>query len=139
MKDGNINLPSLNNSPSPSAVAGATKTPAPAGKTATPAPTQSMSYSQLVQAYGSNRIQFDATCQAVPKSMALKSGTSILLDNRSNQSRTITMNGKTYSLVPYGYQVVTVSSSTLPQTVGVNCNNQINAGTINLQANISGE
>lgn len=128
-------------SPSPSAL-GATKTPvASKGKTATPVPTitSTLSYSQLVAQYGANRIQFNQSCQAVPSSVVFKNGTSVLLDNRSNQARTISVNGRLYSLVAYGYQVITLSSSTLPATLTLSCNSNVNVGTINLQANISGQ
>ncbi|MEK9157726.1 MAG: hypothetical protein AAB638_00905 [Patescibacteria group bacterium] len=137
---GNSKLPSdLGTSASPSVSAGATKTPVVKNPTASPVATSGSSYSQLVQQYGSNRIQFDASCYAQPNSMALKSGSKILLDNRANQARTIGINGMTYYLQAYGYQVVTVSNMSLPKVVGISCNNQVNAGTINLQANISGE
>lgn len=136
--------PGANTSASPTAV-GATKTPVgyKATKSATPVPTptitSSLSYTQLVAQYGSNRIQFDSDCKATPSSVVFKNGTSILLDNRSNQARTIVVNGRSYALVAYGYQVVTLSSSTLPQTLSLSCGDKVNVGTINLQANISGQ
>ncbi len=129
-------------STSPTAV-GVTKTPAgyKATKSATPVPvaTSALSYSQLVAQYGNNRIQFNASCQANPSSIVFKNGASILLDNRSNQTQVISLNGASYTLVPYGYRVVTLSSSTLPKAVGVTCNGQVNTSMINLQANISGQ
>lgn len=131
-------------SSTPTALA-ATKTPSgsvsKAKNSATPVPiaTSALSYSQLVAQYGSNRIQFNQDCQANPSSMALKAGTGILLDNRSNKTQVISLNGASYTLVPYGYRVVTVSSATLPKAIGVTCNGQVNTSTINLQANISGQ
>ncbi len=130
-------------STSPTAV-GATKTPEGSktvSRTVTPAPTvtSNLSYTQLVALYGDKRIQFNQDCQAQPGSMVLKNGTGILLDNRSNKTQVIGLNGKIYTLVPYGYRVVTVSSPTLPKALGVSCNNSVNTGTINLQANISGQ
>src|SRR6185369_5396584 len=111
---GSVSFPSLYTS---SPTASASKAPVAGGtqKTATPAPTQALSYTQLVQQFGSNRIQFDSTCQATPKSVVFKNGTQILLDNRSSQARTIGIDGKTYSLGSYGYQVVTLSSTNLPK------------------------
>jgi hypothetical protein len=127
-------------SASPTAMPSASKTPAVKPKASnSPAPTQSLSYTQLVQAYGTNRIQFDQNCQAQPATPVFKNGTSILLDNRSNQAREITVNGTKYSLGAYGYQVVTLSSSSLPKTLGVNCNSRVNVSSILLQANISGQ
>jgi len=125
---------------STSPTAEATKTPAVAKKgTPVPVATSNLSYSQLVAQYGANRIQFNQDCQASPSSMVLKTGTSILLDNRSNKTQVVSLNGSSYTLVAYGYRVVTLSSSSLPKTIGVTCNGQVNTGTINLQANISGQ
>ena len=127
----------------PPTATGATKTPAvsKANRTVTPAPvvTSALSYSQLVAQYGNNRIQFDQNCQAQPNLVVLKNGSSILLDNRANQTRTIGVNSRIYTLVPYGYQVATLSTASVPQTLSLSCNNQVNVGTINLQANISGQ
>ena len=129
---------------SPTAVS-ATKTPAgykatpSISPTPVPVVTSNLSYSQLVAQYGSNRIQFNQDCQASPSSMVLKTGTGILLDNRSNKTQVISLNGASYTLVPYGYRVVTVSSATLPKAIGVTCNGQVNTSSINLQANISGQ
>lgn len=138
----NLSLsPDTSTSPTP---VGATKTPAGSktvSRTVTPTPTvtSNLSYTQLVAQYGSNRIQFDQDCKGQPGSMVLKNGAGVLLDNRSNKTQVITLNGVSYTLVPYGYRVVTVSSSSLPKAVGVSCNDSINSGMINLQANISGE
>jgi hypothetical protein len=137
---GNSNLALFPDASTSPTTAGATKTPAVAKKgTPVPVATSSQSYSQLVAQYGSNRIQFNQDCQASPSSMVLKSGTSILLDNRSNKTQVISLNGASYSLVPYGYRVVSVSNASLPKTIGVSCNSLVNTGTINLQANISGQ
>ncbi len=142
MKGGEVpGVPLYNATTSPSSAAQASKSPiaVAAKKTATPVPTQARTYTQLVQQFGSNRIQFDADCRATPSAVAFKNGTQILLDNRANQSRTIGIGGTNYYLGAYGYQVITLSSSTLPKQINVSCNNQINAATINLQATISGQ
>lgn len=128
-------LPGLSASPSVSA----TKTPGVVKRTATPTVTSNLTYSQLVAQYGNNRIQFNSSCQAVPSSLVLKNGTGILLDNRSNMTQVISLNGATYTLVPYGYRVVTLTSSLLPTSLSISCNSSVNTGTIQLQAKISGE
>ncbi len=141
MKGGSVpGVPSFTTTASPSSAAQASKTPsAVVKKTATPAPTQSATYSQLVQQFGDNRIQFDSSCQAQPKSMVVKNGTQILLDNRSDQVRTVVVNGNSYTLGGYGYQVVTLSTSSVPTTLRLSCNNLVNVGTVRLEANISGQ
>ena len=123
------------NTPKPTAVATSTAK-------VTPRPSVSASgrsYDQLVKDYANTRVQFDAQCRATPTSLALKTGSQILLDNRSNQSRVVTVDGASYTLLPYGYQVVTVSSTSLPKTIGINCGSSVNVSSINLQSNISGQ
>ncbi|MBP9821979.1 MAG: hypothetical protein KBC81_00825 [Candidatus Pacebacteria bacterium] len=120
----------------------ATKTPATSVNpraTTTPVATVMPSYSQLVAQYGANRIQFTNDCQAIPASMVFKSGGSLLLDNRMNKAITVTISGMAYPLGAYGYKVVTVSSPSAPKIVNVACDARVNASSINLQANISGE
>ncbi len=104
--------------------------------TATPNATAAMNYTQLVQQYGNNRIQFDQNCTANPSSMSLKNGASIMLDNRSNQSKVVTINGVKYNLGAYGYAIAKISSPTLPTNIGVSCDTRVNTSTINLQAMI---
>ncbi len=119
----------------------ATKTPAVSGSkpTATPVATPVLSYSQLVAKYGSDRIQFDSDCKATPNSMVFKNGGSILLDNRSSKTAVVSVGDNKYTLGAYGYQVVTLNSSTVPKMLSVTCNGRVNTSTINLQANISGQ
>ena len=107
--------------------------------TTSPDATPSMTYTQLVQMYAGKTLQFSESCQVTPKSFVLKNNTAILLDNRSASAKTIVIEGRSYSLGAYGYQVVTVSSSSLPSTLHVNCDSSVNVGTINLQAEISGQ
>ncbi len=143
LNNDSVNPLSYMTSPTPTS----TPTPSPAKvtginsvkKTAMPVPTSALSYTQLVEQYGTNRIQFDQDCNATPKSAVFKNGTRILLDNRSNQARTISVSGSNYSLVAYGYRVVTLSSPSVPMTLNINCNTKFNVGTIQLQANISGQ
>ena len=106
--------------------------------TPTPVATPTSSYSQLVAQYGNNRIQFDSNCQAQPSVVSYKNGATILLDNRANQTRVIGVGVNTYTLGPYGYQVITLSG-TVPQQMHLSCNSSVNVGTINLGADILGQ
>ena len=116
----------------------ATVVPAKKPTTTTAAnPTSGKSYSDLVKEYSGRLIQFDQRCQSFPNNVTYKNGTSILLDNRSDLARDITIGGTKYSLAGYGYQVVTLSSSSLPKEMGVSCGSQGNVGKILLQALIS--
>ncbi len=137
---GKLSTPGTSASPSVSASA----TPKVSGQAKTsaspsPMPTSTLSYTQLVQLYANKRFQFDSSCNSQPSSMVLKNGSNILLDNRANETRVIVLNGASYTLPAYGYRVVTVSNSVLPQKIGVTCNGKVNSGMIDLQANISGE
>ncbi|OGN28111.1 MAG: hypothetical protein A2941_00060 [Candidatus Yanofskybacteria bacterium RIFCSPLOWO2_01_FULL_49_17] len=129
-------------SPSPSASVKSGSSSKP--KTATPTPSAgatatSKTYTQLVAEYVNRTIQFNSSCQATPATFVLKNNTSVLLDNRANVARTITVDGKAYALGAYGYQVVTLYSPTLPHTVGINCGSSVNVSSILLEANISGQ
>jgi hypothetical protein len=131
---------SLSLSPSASPSVSASKSPVSGiRRTATPAPTSTASYTQLVQQFGSNRIQFDNRCQAQPNSVVFKNGAQIMLDNRSSQARNISLNGTSYALAGYGYKIVTLSSATLPKQISLGCNSLVNVGVIQLEANISGQ
>jgi len=116
----------------------ATNTPTP--KTAIKTPTSvpgAANYTQLITEYEGKRLQFDDQCKMTPVSPSFKNGTKIMLDNRSKSPRTITLNDQKYSLMGYGYQLVILSSKTLPQTINIDCDSQVNTGQILLQALIS--
>ena len=104
--------------PAPSVSAAAKATPKTVKATTSPTPIPK-TYTQLAAEYSGRSIQFNDKCEAMPKSFVLKNNASILLDNRSSQARTITLDGKSYSLGSYGYQVISVSSLSLPRTLGV--------------------
>ena len=118
---------------SPSPVSGAVNKPAAKQSTA---PVSTKSYTELVKEYEGRRIQFDQYCQATPKDITYKNGTSIMLDNRSGDARTITLAGTKYQLSGYGYTTVTLSSQSLPKEMLLSCGSGINVGRILLQAQI---
>ena len=93
---------------------------------------ESLSYEQAVAKYRDRRIQFDEKCQALPANPTFKSGESIMLDNRAGFTRAIKI-GKYYSIDPYGFEIIKLSSSILPLKIGVNCNQNNNVATILLQ------
>lgn len=87
-------------------------------------------YTKAVQTYANVRFQFDQYCQAIPQSMSVKSGRTIMLDNRSGDARVIKVGPNSYSLAGYGWRLVTVSSTTLPKTLYLNCGSAVNVGTL---------
>ena len=94
---------------------------------------QTQAYSEVVKQYVGRHIQFDANCQAIPTQTTFKNGAAVLLDNRSGDARTIKIGDVSYSFPGYGYKILTLSSSTLPKTLNLNCGSAVNVGSILLQ------
>ena len=94
---------------------------------------QSMPYSQLVAKYAPRRIQFDERCQAIPGSPTYKNNISVMFDNRSGDARYIKIGDVIYLFGGYDYKILTLSSSTLPKTLTMDCGSAVNVGTILLQ------
>ena len=113
----------------------------PSGAKATPATSSASvkTYNELIKEYdvGGRRVQFDQRCQMSPSAVTYKNGTKIMLDNRSAEAKKITIGGSSYSLGAYGYQLVTLSSTKMPQEFIINCGSAVNVGKILLQALIS--
>ncbi len=114
-----------------------TKVTTPVKKTVAPVASQpvSMSYQKALEIYKDNkRIQISGAdfCQASPNNVMYKNGTSIMIDNRSSQTRTIKIDG-TYTIEGYGFRIIKLSSGTLPATFLMDCNKQQNIAKILLQ------
>lgn len=114
------------------------KTPTTVKKTSVPLANQpvSLSYQSALELYKDNkRIQLSGAdfCQASPNNVMYKNGTSIMIDNRSAQTRTVKIGGTSYSLEGYGFKIVKLSSATLPATLLMDCNQQQNVAKILLQ------
>jgi len=114
----------MNNGESPTPTSSATTSPSATSAAAT------KSYQNALVTYANVRFQFDQYCQAIPKSMSVKSGRTIMLDNRSGDARVIKVGPNSYSLAGYGWRLVTVSSKTLPATLYLNCGAAVNVGTL---------
>ena len=107
-------------------------------KTSVPVASQpvSLSYQNALELYKDNkRIQLSGAdfCQASPNNVMYKNGTSVMIDNRSAQIRTIKIGGTSYSIEGYGFKIVKLSSATLPATLLMDCNQQQNVAKILLQ------
>ena len=92
-----------------------------------------VNYSELVNVYAGRRIQFGQYCEALPNKLSLKNGAKIMLDNRSGDRRTISVRNQSFSIMGYGYQLVSLTSKTLPTTLNINCGSAVNVGQILLQ------
>jgi hypothetical protein len=95
-------------------------------------PVVSITYQQALVKYKDRRIQLAQDCQATPTNVTYKNGTSIMIDNRSNATRVVKV-GSSYTIKPWSFKVINLTSSTLPATWLVDCGAQQNVATILIQ------
>ena len=91
-----------------------------------------LSYAQALTQYKDARIQIDQDCQARPNNVTYKNNTSIMIDNRTNITRTVKV-GSIFSVKAYGFKIVKLSSTTLPIIWHVDCDKSQNVATILIQ------
>jgi hypothetical protein len=110
------------------------ETIAPATDTGAPVirkPKPKLAYSEAVKLYDNGRrIQFNDACQTFPVGNMIANGTTIMLDNRSIQSRVITIGPSVYKVGSYSYELAKISAPKLPTTYKVNCDQQKNPTVI---------
>lgn len=94
---------------------------------------QTAKYTQLIKDYEGRRIQFDIRCQAIPPNTTYKNNTKIMFDNRSGDTRVITIGGVKYNFPGYGYKILNIYGSELPASVSFDCGTAINVGSILIQ------
>lgn len=134
---GGFKIDSLRFNTSPSLSPSISPTPSPIVKKQKSVPTPvPKTYTELVKEYVDRRIQFDQNCQMSPNSVTYKNGVSMMLDNRSAETKKITVGGTNYSIGGYGYKIITLSSKNLPNELWFNCNSATNIGRVLLQAKI---
>lgn len=138
----------LNGSPSASATPLVKKKNATAAKSVTtPAiPTANSEYGALVNQYSAagTLLAFDDICRIAPGRIVIKTGTKVMLDNRSSIAKTIRLDNDSFALPAYNYRVILISpAKTLPYDLGIDCKsasgNSENGGVINVQALISNQ
>lgn len=101
-------------------------------KEKTSVPASTIAYADALKKYADRRIQISPTCQVVPNNITYKNGTTIMIDNRSNKTKTIKI-GSVFTIPAYGFKIITLSSGSLPATYFIDCDKQQNSGTITLQ------
>lgn len=116
----------------------ANKTTNNSGSTNATTPTASLSYQEALKIYADKRIQFsinyNGACVAVPIHSVFKNGTKIMLDNRSEKTLTISLDGAVSNIAGYGFKIVTLSTkSPLPHTLKINCNGSKGVSQLILQ------
>jgi hypothetical protein len=99
-------------------------------KVSTPTKLDSRTYSDLILAFKDSTLQFNSTCQVRMSTQVYKLGSEILLDNRSSFPMDIRIGTETFKLGSYGYKTIFLNN---PGQFLVDCNNQQNVATINVQ------
>ncbi len=122
-------------SPSPSVSGSVSPTPKAAVRpSATPAGApMPQSYADALTTYASRRMQFDQYCQAQPSRISIARGQSVMLDNRSGDTRTFAVGGIFFTLPGYGWKIFTPYVAAVPATVYVDCGSARNVGTMLVQ------
>jgi hypothetical protein len=91
-----------------------------------------LSYSAAINKYPTTRIQFDQNCQATPTAMVLKSGATIMIDNRADAGKYFTIGGSRFYFNAYAFKIFTVKSTKLPKDVAISCGSGKNNAVITL-------
>lgn len=89
-----------------------------------------LTYQEALNKYGNTRFQFDAACQAAPTRMVIKKGSLLMLDNRADVARTITVGMAKYPLLKYGFRVFVPTAPKYPATFLIDCGTQQNVATL---------
>lgn len=93
-----------------------------------------LSYGDAVAKYGNLRIQFAPKCAyASPNQIATKNPVTVMLDNRSDSTQLIGINGAIHVVNSYDYTIITVDQVDLPKIVSIACNGQYNVAQLFLQ------
>ena len=105
----------------------------PAGRKTTGGTAFNLTYEQAIKKYEGVRIQFDASCQAIPNQITVKTGANVMFDNRSGDARWISLNNVGYYINGYDFAVLRLASKTLPSNVVLDCGSAQNVGQILIQ------
>lgn len=95
-------------------------------------PAVSLSYTAASKKYANARMQINASC-VIPSpyvNLTFKVGSSVMLDNRSNESHSVLFNGTRYTLGPYGFRIVTLNTV---KKFMVDCDKSQNVATVTVQ------
>lgn len=91
----------------------------------------SLTYTQAVAIFENTLIAFNEDCKMIPNPVFVKSGTTMMFDNRSRNARTFKLDGTSYTIPGYGFKLFQLRSTRLPHVVQVECGS--NSGEITLQ------
>jgi len=102
-------------------------------KTQKPIQIQEVSYAEAVNLFAGRRVQITTNCQLLPAYMVLKNGMNVMIDNRTNETVNIWVDGKEYLLNAFNYKIIYLQKQPLPYTVRIDCGSGKNNGQIILQ------
>ena len=91
-----------------------------------------LSYGAAVNKYPTTRIQFDQDCKANPTAMVLKSGATIMIDNRADAGKYFTIGGSRFYFNAYAFKIFTIKSAKLPKDIAISCGSGKNNAVITL-------
>ena len=100
-------------------------------KDSTPTPAYK-DYTDALVIYKGARIELDENCQANPSSVTYKNGTSIMIDNRASVDRVVKV-GSSFPIKAQSFEIVKLSSETLPIIWNVDCDQSKNVAQILIQ------
>ena len=95
----------------------------------------SISYQDALTKYANSRFQFDTKCQATPNAATFATGTNIMLDNRSPDTRTIHLGSLgSFTVKGYGFKIVNLSLTGLTaNAIAVDCDANQSVAIITVQ------
>lgn len=97
----------------------------------------SMSYQDALRTFADRRFQFSFDyandCVMSPSYAVFKSGAQIMLDNRSDKTMALSLDGSLINIKAYGFKIITLTSNQVPHVVNFNCDAKKNVGQILLQ------
>lgn len=89
-----------------------------------------LSYNDALVKYTGRRIQFGENCNATPTRPVFKTGTEIMIDNRSSKARTFSIGDMKYQIDAYDYMTTILASASLPKEVLIDCGSNQNPVSI---------
>lgn len=89
-----------------------------------------LAYMDALKQYASTRVQLDEKCHATPFSMVMKGGTSLMVDNRSSQSRIISFSTNKVTVPAYDYAIIPTAVTKVSEKVLLDCGTQQNVAEI---------
>lgn len=93
-----------------------------------------LTYTEAYAKYHDGAIlQFDENCQSYPNNLVIKSGSSLMLDNRGSSAETIKIGDIGYSLDARGFKIIVISVSAIPTTYTIDCKLAQNVNTLTVE------